>query len=613
MCGIVGVVLPSGEAPVDAIRAALPAVRHRGPDAESARGFQVGSGSCAVGHTRLRVIDTSDRADQPLGNEDGTVWAYLNGELYNHIELRRELEAAGHRFSTTTDTEVLAHLYEQVDGEVEAMLKRLRGMYAIALVDQARGRVTLARDRLGIKPMYVSTTSSGGVAFASEARAIVATGLVPCGPDSVSLIGYLVWGSVPGPGTAYAGVRELPAGAYLMWTAEGFDTHVWWRPMFTSHVQADAAAGTLRDALTDSVSRHLVADREVGLFLSGGVDSHGLAALVGAQGLRSLTVTFPDAGGDEGSTAGSTAARLGLRHEEVPITGTELAAVLPDIARAMDQPTSDGVNSWIVSRAASDAGMVVALSGLGGDELFGGYPSFELVPRALIATAALGPVPPTVRRWAADAVAGRRPGDRLARVLQASSGFAHAYRAVRSLFGTADMQRLGVSRWLDATEIDSSFTPQEPPRGNQADRVAHLELTRYMRQQLLRDTDQMSMAHSLEVRVPLLDDLVVDTALGIAPEVRNRPSKGLLQEAAGIAADGPKRGFTLPFDSWMRGPLRDWTREALVSDRLPLGWLFESKGRQRLWEAFEDGRAHWSRPWAIAMLRAWADANELPW
>jgi asparagine synthase (glutamine-hydrolysing) len=189
-------------------------------------------------------------------------------------------------------------------------------------------------------------------------------------------------------------------------------------------------------------------------------------------------------------------------------------------------------------------------------------------------------------------------------MLGSTAGLAPAYRAVRGLFSPRDLDRLGVLPWLGARETDALFTPPEPPEGEAADRIAFLELTGYMRNQLLRDTDQMSMAHSIEVRVPLLDDRVLDAAFAIAP---------LLQRAAGIAVEGPKRGFTLPFDAWMRGPLRGWTREALLSDRLPLEWLFERRGREQLWEAFERRRVHWSRPWAIAMLRAWADANELRW
>jgi asparagine synthase (glutamine-hydrolysing) len=586
---------------------------HRGPEHAVARDFKVGSGSCALGHTRLRIIDTSERADQPLGNEDGSIWVAFNGELYNHPELRKELQQAGHDFVTSSDTEALVHLYEDADGDAEALLARLRGMYAFVLIDQARGRVLLARDRLGIKPLYVSPTRSGGLAFASEAGVLARSGLVPCGPDSVSIFSYLVWGSVQGPRTVFAGIDELAPGSYLVWRPESEKRRTWWRPAFDPSIDEDRAEASLRDALADSVQRHLVADREVALFLSGGVDSRAVAAAYRGAGLRSFTVTFVESASDEGALAREQALRFGLQHDEVPVIGSELAAEIDGVASAMDQPTSDGVNSWIVSRAASQAGLVVALSGLGGDELFGGYPSFALVPRVAGATRLLASVPGPARRRLAAAAAIRHPGGRLSRVVASTNGWAAAYRAVRSLFSSQDLDRLGASPWLGAADVDVLFTPAEPPPGDPGDRVAFLELTGYMRNQLLRDTDQMSMAHSLEVRVPLLDDRVVDTALAIPARVRNKPKKELLQRAAGISTTDLKRGFTLPFDTWMRGPLHDWTHEAVVSDRLPFDWLFERAGRERLWSAFEDGRVHWSRPWAIAILRAWADANDLRW
>jgi len=613
VCGLVGVLHPSGDAPLSDVRVALPMLGHRGPERAVARDFKVGSGSCAVGHTRLRVIDTSERADQPLGNEDGSVWVAFNGELYNHQELRRKLERAGHEFVTSSDTEAIVHLYEHIDGHAEALLRRLRGMYAFVLIDELRGRVLLARDRLGIKPLYVAATQAGGLAFASEARALARSGLVPCGPDSVSIVSYLVWGSVQGPRTAFAGIDELAPGSFIEWTPQGSERRMWWTPAFAPSIDQDRAETTLRDALTDSIGRHLVADREVGLFLSGGVDSRAVAAVSGGAGLRSLTVTFHDSEGDEGAPAREQALRFGFRHEEVPVGGSDLARNVDDVVRAMDQPTSDGVNSWIVARAASQAGLVVALSGLGGDELFGGYPTFEMVPKIARAAGPLAFVPDRVRRGIASAAASRYPGGRLGRVAGSASGIAAAYRAVRGLFSRQDLERLGVLPWLGAHDADAMFTPAEPPPGQTDDRIAFLELTRYMRNQLLRDTDQMSMAHSIEVRVPLLDDRVVDTALAIPARLRNQPQKSLLQRAAGISTSDPKRGFTLPFDQWMRGPLHDWTREAILSDRLPLGWLFDRAGRERLWSAFEQGRVHWSRPWAVATLRGWADANDLRW
>jgi asparagine synthase (glutamine-hydrolysing) len=614
MCGILGTAAPAAEASTELVAAGLVGLRHRGPEAARCAAFRTGDRACVLGHTRLRIIDLTEHADQPIANEDGTVQVVFNGELYEFLELRAELEAAGHRFASTTDTEVLVHLYEHVDGDPERLLARLRGMFAFALWDARRGRLLLARDRLGIKPMYHAEVPGGGVAFASEALALARSGLIVAGPDTVSLVGYLLWGSVQGPRTALAGVRELPPGSYLSWDDRGAEVVPWWRPVFHPTFETVEAASLLRDALGDAIERHLVADREVGLFLSGGVDSGSIANVAVEAGiLRSLTVTFPEVGDDESAAAARIASRLGLKHEEVPVSGADVAAALTDIAAAMDQPTGDGVNSWLVSRAAHQAGLVVALSGVGGDELFGGYPSFRLVPRVAAITDALRLGPIALRRRVAGAVASRRPGSPGSRVLMASPGFGGAYLAVRCLFGARDLARLGALRWIGEHDTARLFTPDPPPTTDPGDAVALLEIDRYLRNQLLRDTDVMSMAHSLEVRVPLLDDRVVAAALATPSSIRNRPGKALLQEAVGLRQVGPKRGFTLPFDQWMRGPLREPMRELVLSRDLPLPWLMTPRGRRDLWAAFEGGRVHWSRPWAVGMLRLWAEQHDLRW
>jgi asparagine synthase (glutamine-hydrolysing) len=622
VCGILGAATATAELPTDAVASGLAGLRHRGPEAQAHRVLRSASAACVLGHTRLRIIDLSEQADQPLSNEDGTVWVSFNGELYNFPELRAELEAAGHQFASATDTEVLVHLYEDFDGAPDLMLPRLRGMFAFALFDTSRGRLLLARDRLGIKPMYVVALAQGGIGFSSEAMALARSGLAACAPDSGSLIGYLLWGSVQGSATAFAGIREIPPGSYLVWEAGGRRTVRWWRPAFApARIDHSGAKGAgyaveaLRDALEDAVPLHLVADREVGVFLSSGVDSGVVARMaVRAGPVRSLTVTFPDSGGDEGDASAALASDLGLRHEAVPVTGAEMRGSLDDAVHAMDQPTADGVNTWVVSRAARDAGLVVALSGVGGDELFGGYPSFHQVPLVERAAGILHLTPWLGRRATARAVAGRWPGGRASRTLTARPGIGAAYRAVRGLFDLGDLEHLGVLPWMGEHGILRRFTPGDPPDGDTADRVASLELSRYLRNQLLRDTDQMSMAHSLEVRVPLLDDRVVEVALATPASVRNRPQKAFLRRAAG-ATDPvrPKLGFTLPFEAWMRGPLREAVREGMLSEELPLGWLIAASGRAELWRAFEERRVHWSRPWAIAALRRWASLHELRW
>jgi asparagine synthase (glutamine-hydrolysing) len=326
-----------------------------------------------------------------------------------------------------------------------------------------------------------------------------------------------------------------------------------------------------------------------------------------------MTVTFPGVGNDEGAEAALTAASLGLRHDAVPVGADDVAANLVAIASSMDQPTADGVNSWIVSRAAHDAGLVVALSGVGGDELFGGYPSFHQVPRVAAAASVLRAVPMGLRRATADAMISRHPSLPWSRIAMADEGLGAAYRAVRGLFGVRDLERLGALRWIGEAEAMQLFTPETPPARSSADAVALLEIRNYLRNQLLRDTDVMSMAHSLEVRVPLLDDRVLDVALATPADVRNAPGKHMLQAAAGLHRRGPKQGFTLPFGAWMRGPLRAPVRELVLSDALPLGWLMSQSARRSLWDAFESSRVHWSRPWAVGMLRLWAETHALRW
>jgi asparagine synthase (glutamine-hydrolysing) len=613
MCGILGAATV-GDAPVlEGVRRGLAGLRHRGPEAMRTQVFSTDHSAVVLGHTRLRIIDTTESADQPLGSEDGSIQVVFNGELYNFGELRSELEQAGHRFATATDTEVLVHLYEHVDGDPNAMLERLRGMFAFALFDTVQGRLLLARDRLGIKPLYHAAISSG-IAFASEATALIRSELVAAMPDTTSTIGYLLWGSVQGPRTMFAGIEELVPGSFLLWDGGVPKIERWWQPSFRPDLEGREAIDHLRSGLEDSVGRHLVADREVGVFLSGGADSGSIASIAARSGgIRSLTVTYPEVGGDEGPAAASVAIELGLHHEEVAVLGSEVAEWLPAIVRGMDQPTHDGVNSWVVSKAAHDAGLVVALSGVGGDELFGGYPTFSQVPRVHSLARLLSIAPQAVRRRLSDALVESRPGARSSRVLMAGPGMGDAYRTVRGLFSVRDLETLGALRWIGEGEAIDASTPDDPSLDDPRDAVASLEIGRYLRNQLLRDTDMMSMAHSLEVRVPLLDDRVFDIATGIGPDTRNRPGKALLLRAAGFDQQGPKRGFTLPFQTWLLGPLRPQMRELVLSDDLPFSWLLDRRGREGLWRAFEGGHVHWSKPWAVGILRMWASEHGLRW
>jgi asparagine synthase (glutamine-hydrolysing) len=587
-----------------AIEGALSALEHRGPDAHTVRTLRGGASTCVLGHLRLRIIDLSPLADQPMPNEDRTVWVAYNGEIYNFRELRAELESAGHQLRSHTDTDVLVHLYEETEGDVVRMLTRLRGMFAFALFDATRGRLVLARDRLGIKPMYWADAGDG-VAFASEVRALARAGFLSGEPDLKAVETYLSWGVVPGPRTILAGGHELPPGCFLEWHKGGTRVEQWWKPQVRPEpLLAEDPVRLVRGALADSISRHLIADRPLGAFLSGGIDSGAVVTLAARSGgVRALTVTFPDAN-DEGDAAHALAMKVGAQHDRVPVTGGEVAAALPKILAAMDQPTSDGVNTWIVCQATKQAGLVVALSGLGGDELFGGYPSARLVPRLARINSLLRPIPQELRRRVASMAGERSPGSRLARALSSPAGYAGAYQAVRTLLPSNESSPNGVAQQLRHA-LNGSVHAQ--------DRVMLLEMAHYLPNQLLRDTDQMSMSHSLEIRVPLLDDSLVKVALALPAEVRTKPGKALLATAADITRPNAKRPFALPFEQWMRGPLRETVREGLLSNELPFREQVPVDFRQRLWDAFEAGRTHWSRPWAVTVLRMWPAANAFSW
>ncbi|MHB8246177.1 MAG: asparagine synthase (glutamine-hydrolyzing) [Acidimicrobiales bacterium] len=610
MCGILGVAASQGS-PMAAVERGLLSLTHRGPDAVGSVLIQGHDSVVALGHCRLSVIDLSRDADQPMCNGGSTVWVAYNGEIYNHLELRRELEQAGHRFRSLTDTEVLVHLYDHLDGDLDRMLQRLRGMFAFALVDPVRGLVILARDRLGIKPMYWASSRSGLV-FGSEVGAIAATGLVSTDPNQSALAEFLLWGTVPGPATILDAVHELPPGSLLRWRASGQEIRRWWRPVFASKGwDKEGAELALRDTLTDAIRRHRIADRPIGAFLSSGVDSAAVVQLASQIApIRALTVAFPGYQ-DESAQAAAMARSAGAEHLIVEVTGRGVSDDFRAILRAMDQPTADGFNTWLVCRAAKQAGLVVALSGLGGDELFGGYSTFRNVPTVARVQRMLRNIPRPLRLAAAGVAAARTPGGRLARILAMSGEATAPYQAVRGLFSPSEISTgaHGVDGHLEEVWTSQGWGHAQ----SSMDVVSMHELLQYLPNQLLRDTDQMSMAHSLEVRVPLLDDEVVRLVLGLPDHIRTMPGKALLAQAANLGYLPVKRPFTLPFASWIREDLRDDIRGGVLSDDLPFDTLLPAAYRRRVWDAFMSGRTHWSRPWAIAVLRLWPQVHGLSW
>ena len=619
MCGIAGIVrrdgIGVGAVECGSVAEMLRLERHRGPDGDGLHS----DGPVVLGHRRLAIIDLSSIALQPMSNETGRIWVTFNGEIYNYRELRTELLAAGHTFKSTSDTEVLLHGYEQWG--VEALLKRLRGMFAFAIYDAGRAAESngepfffAARDRLGIKPFYYAVQDSR-VAFASEAKAIVKSGLLAPGGigevDGRAVATFLSLGSVSYPRTWMKGIECLAPGHILKVGRSGIQVEKYWELSYAPQ-QGEAP---LSDVLYDAVQRHLIADVPVGVFLSGGVDS-GVVAALAARGhaapVSTLTIVFEEQAFNEATLARRYAKAFGTEHHEIAVTGRDFADEIPKLLDAMDQPTIDGVNTYFVSRAARQLGLKVVLSGLGGDEIFFGYSHY----RSLVTGAgALGGYMHS-GAWTREllergaSMYGRLWGaEKWQRFDYCSHRSRHEgmYLLCRGLFPPRDVcDLLGASESQLNAALEESFAVTRIFGENghvDPNRFHYLEMRRYLHDQLLRDSDVFSMAHSIELRVPLLDNEVVDAGCRIPPgqkisSVMNKPK---LVEAAGDAtvreiASQPKRGFTFPFAQWMAAQADE------LEERAAGGSLLQPAAVHRCWRQFRAGRLHWSRAWATVVL-----------
>jgi asparagine synthase (glutamine-hydrolysing) len=606
MCGIAGIFRSGSgvtQADIDAVGRATLAQAHRGPDDAGIYHDE----RAVLGHRRLAIIDLSPAGHQPMCNEDSTIWVTYNGEIYNFHELCAELKAAGHRFRSASDTEILIHGYEEWG--VEGLLKRLRGMYAFGLYDARQGCCVLARDRLGIRPLYYCQAESGGsVAFASEVKALSRSGLAPDVRDAGSTIGFLLFGSVPSPDTCVKGIDCLLPGHYLLASRSGVVVRQYWElGMDTDRRTAGAELNRqIRATLEDSVKRHLISDVPVGIFLSGGVDSVGLTALASRTNslLTTLTVVFDEQEFSEAAPARRAAEHFGADHREVLVTARDFLRELPAFFSAMDQPTNDGVNTYFISRAARQAGLTVVLSGLGGDEVFWGYKHYRWL-------AELSRVPAPLRGPVLRAAARLGPrfgGERWGRMslFAGSRTNRNLYLALRGFFSPAQIARL-----LDVSIAEVHATADRfwegladlsrPP--GDAVEFNYLEMKRYLHDQLLRDTDVFGMASSIEARVPYLDHLTVEQLARVpqASKIAGNLNKPLLVNAIDDrlvreAALAPKKGFTFPLHRWIQA-----STDRLEEIALQSGLLHRS-GVRELWKSFREDHIHWSRAWALAVL-----------
>jgi asparagine synthase (glutamine-hydrolysing) len=591
MCGIAGIVAYRETAPrVD--RAELLAVREsmavRGPDGSGL--WTSPDERTGLAHRRLAIIDPTEAASQPMASADGRLHITFNGEIYNYRELRGELADRGRAFRTTSDTEVLLALYAERGA---AMVEVLRGMYAFAIWDEGRKTLFLARDPFGIKPLYYADDGST-LRFASQVKALVAGGGVGREPDAAGHVGFFVLGSVPEPFTMYRDVQALPAGSTLTLRRGGAPAVARFFDVAAETLRANESFRGIRQSergdyllgtLRDSVKSHMVADVPVGVFLSSGLDSSMVAALarqVSGAPLHSVTLGFEEYRGtpnDEVPLAARTAERLGTTHRTRWVHRAAFEEAFERLLESMDQPSIDGVNTYFVSMAAAEAGMKVALSGLGGDELFGGYPSFRDVPRIERIIRGLRASPGVgtwIRRMAAPWVSAVA-SPKYASLVEYGGTYPGAYLLRRALYMPWEVSRLmddaffaqGWERLQLLPGLERSI--QGIANGHQ--RVAALELSWYMRNQLLRDADWAGMAHSLEIRVPLVDPqvfrAVTPMMLDPDPPTKQAVAQMLAAELPREILQRRKTGFSIPVHDWAKraGPafgsqrhLRNWAR-----------------------------------------------------
>jgi len=637
MCGISGAV-----GWIDAERdAALARINgaqsHRGPDDEGAwKSIETGAGQGAsFAFRRLAIIDLSPDGHQPMVDPATGNVVVFNGELYNYKDLRNELRADGVNFKSQSDTEVLLKAYAKWGLDA---LVRLRGMFAFAIWDRSERRVVLARDRLGIKPLYLCTTGSADhktLFFASELRSLLAGEVVDRRLNPQAVASYVWNGFVIGPQTIIEGVQLLGAGSAAIVRSDGtFELQPYWK--LPRYAPARDGIERLSEALETSVRQHLVSDVPLGVFLSGGIDSSAVTAIAAnasTSGIRTFNLSFDEAQYDESKYAEAVARSLGTEHTEVRLTQSQFKAQIDAALGSIDQPTFDAINSYFVSRAVREAGMTVALAGTGGDELFGGYSSFVDIPRARRVSRTLASLPATTVRRLSRLIAswnGRKgrvaPQTRwgkLGDVLGTRGDIVALYQTTYALFTNEFARQLLVE---SSAELENyGLTPARASHlrnGAKGDEILNaisvLELSNFIGERLLRDTDSASMAVSLEVRVPLLDHEVVEAAAGVETRSRFYPlrRKELLRKLAlsrlpSAQFDRPKQGFGLPMDEWCRHVMRDQMEFAFAEPGRCESLGLRHDAVSQLWRAFKAGApgVYWSRVWSIFVLLWWCRAH----
>lgn len=616
MCGICGIASADRAAPPDplVLDRMSRTLAHRGPDSA---GVAI-DGAVGLAARRLSIIDL-DHGDQPVSNEDGSVHLVLNGEVYNHPQLRRDLAGRGHRFASRSDTEVLVHLYEE---RGPAFVEDLRGMFAVAVWDAPRQRLLLARDRFGIKPLYYATHQAG-LAFGSELKPLLELPGFSREIDLDALHAFLAFNSIPAPMTIFRAARKLPAGHVLTWEPSGMRTERYarLRPAPAGELRgqsAGALAAELRERLRDSVRAHLISDVPVGVLLSGGVDSSALAAIAAQESgerISTFSIGFEESSFDELSRARLVARRYHTDHHEL-VLRPDAVELFPRLVQAFDEPFADSsaLPTYLVSQLASGS-VKVALSGEGGDELFGGYYTYvadSLAPRL---GPLLRPLRPLVERLPSSSAKASFDYRAKRFVRAAHLPPLERHHAWKEIFSTAARASLLEDERGDAEDPLGVYRQRyaETADAEPLARLQDVDLGIYLVDDLLVKTDRASMAHSLEARVPFCDPVVAELALSLPShrKVRGLRKKVLLRRAVSpllpaSIVHGQKRGFSAPIAAWLRGPMEEFARDVLCRETLERQGYLRPAAVSGLIDDHVAGREDLSRQlWGLLAFTLW--------
>lgn len=622
MCGINGIYdLKAIDKPLEIIQKMNQSMIHRGPDAEGIYEDE----NVILGHRRLSIIDLDLASNQPMTSEDGRYTIVFNGEIYNFQGIKDLLP--NHQWKSKGDTEVILVAWQEWGLNA---IKQLNGMFAIAIYDKEKNDLHLFRDRLGIKPLYFHYNEDFLI-FSSSVKSILASDLVPRKLDQNALVDYLRFQTVQTPNTMIEDLYQLEPGNYIKVNQDGIDKKTFWaieKDFLPVPRNYDKIKEQTRELLIQSVERRLISDVEVGAFLSGGIDSSLIVGIIKKElgkDIATFNVNFAEEEFSEAKYARIIAEKYGTNHTEINLKPSDFLDKLPEALSRMDHPSGDGPNTYIVSEETKKQGITVALSGLGGDELFAGYDIFKRIP-AVQSKKYLSSFPGYVRKWMAkglilkgNTIANRKIGEVLK---QPYFDAEYIYQFNRQLFLDFQIQKL-IN--VGTLPVNSSFklgkekigfdTPgwNLPPLS----KISYLEISTYMQNVLLRDSDQMSMAHSLEIRVPFLDHKLVEYALGIPDFAKypNKPKKILLDSFNDLLPEEvwnrPKMGFVLPYDQWMKNEMKEFCLEKL--DHLKQIKHFNPREIDKTWNAFLNGNKviSWSRIWSLVVLGNWIQENQI--